>query len=80
MTETKFYANIADITKVPEKILKLVMSDWFDKNDTIIEKAKIDNVYIRIIGNDTDQIKARADVLKMKIRNGGGVRIKEIKR
>ncbi len=75
MNKSKFYGNIVDISEIPEPLLKLVMSEWFDKNDIIVDKERIDSDYVRIIGNDINQIRARKDV-----RNGGGVRIKEVKR
>jgi len=72
-----------DLSEIPEPLLKLVMHDWFDKNDTIIDnKERIDSNYVRVVGNNLEQIKSRINLLQMhkRVRNGGGVRIKEVKR
>ena len=31
----KYYANIIDLSEIPEPVLQLAMSDWFDKTDII---------------------------------------------
>ena len=79
---TKYYANVPDISCIPEFIAKVVMSDWFDKNDTIIGKKRIDDIYVRIIGDSDEQVRARTELLKEQksINMGGGVRIMEVKR
>ena len=79
MSETRYYANVADISQIPQALLTLVMHDWFDKRDVVSYGNKVDGGYVRIIGNSTDQIQARAEVLKgqREARNGGGVRIQE---
>jgi|GEM_PF-3474685 len=80
--EEKYYANIADLSEIPGIILQLTMPDWFDKNDIYTDKKHIDGGYVRIVGKNIEQIKARAEVLKMQkqVRHGGGVRIKTFKR
>lgn len=81
MTETKFYANVVDLSEIPEPILKLAMNDWFDKNDVVVGKQKIDDGYVRVVGKNMEQIEARVEILKTqnKVRNGSGVRIKKKK-
>jgi len=77
----KIYANIVDLSEIPEPILNLAIRDWFDREDTIIGKSdRIDDMWVRIVGDD-EIVKARAEVLKKinKVRHGGGVRIKEVK-
>lgn len=78
----KYYCNIIDLSYIPEFIVKIVMSDWFDKSDTIIGKERLDDIYVRIIGDNDEQIKARVGLLKEQksINRGRGVRIKERKR
>ena len=81
MIKMKYYANIADLSEIPEPILNLAIRDWFDREDTIIgENERITDMWIRIVGDD-EIVKARAEVLKRitKVRHGGGVRIKEVK-
>jgi len=78
----KYYANIMDLSGIPDPILNLAMRDWFDRKDTIIGKgSRIDDMWVRIIGDD-EIAKARAELLKMTkhARHGGGVRIKVVKR
>ena len=74
----KYYANVIDLFAISEAIIKLVMCDWFDKYDIVIGKETIDDVYIRLVGKNEEQIIARAELLKSnkEARNGGGVRIK----
>jgi len=76
----KIYANIADLSEIPEPILNLAIRDWFDREDTIIGQRRIDDMWVRIVGDD-EIVRARAEVLKKmnKVRHGGGVRIKEVK-
>ncbi len=77
----KIYANIADLSEIPEPILNLAIRDWFDREDTIIGKGeRITDMWVRIEGDD-ETVRARAEVLKRitKARHGGGVRIKEVK-
>ncbi|RLG32797.1 hypothetical protein DRN97_06545 [Methanosarcinales archaeon] len=75
----KIYANIADLSEIPEPILNLAIRDWFDREDTIIGQRRIDDMWVRIVGDD-EIVRARAEVLKRitKVRHGGGVRIKEV--
>jgi len=75
----KIYANIADLSEIPEPILNLAIRDWFDREDTIIGQRRIDDMWVRIVGDD-EIVRARAEVLKKmnKVRHGGGVRIKEV--
>ena len=82
MNKVKYYANVPDLSYIPDFIVKMVMHDWFDKNDTIIGKERIDDIYVRIIGKNEEQIKARVELLKEQksVNRGGGVRIKEVKR
>ena len=84
MAESKFYANIADLSEIPKPILDLgILQDWFDKEDTIIGKGKrITDMWVRIIGKDEETVRARIKVLKniQNVRYGGGVRIKVVKR
>ena len=78
MSEKRYYANVPDLAQIPAPILSLVMSDWFDKRDIIFDKDRIDGSYTRVVGEDTEQIGARVELLKEQksVRNGGGVRIK----
>ena len=81
MIKMKYYANIADLSEIPEPILNLAIRDWFDREDTIIgENERITDMWVRIVG-DNEIAKARAEVLKKinNVRHGGGVRIKEVK-
>ena len=84
MTESKYYANIADLSEIPKPILDLgILQDWFDKEDTIIGKGKrITDMWVRIIGKDEETVRARIKVLKniQNVRYGSGVRIKVVKR
>ena len=79
MIKMKYYANIADLSEIPEPILNLAIRDWFDREDTIIGQSRIDDMWVRIVGDD-EIVRARAEVLKKmnKVRHGGGVRIKEV--
>jgi len=73
---TKFYANIIDLSEVPELIFKSVMWDWFDREDIISNK---DGVWVRIVGKNDEIVRARIVALEnvKKIKHGSGVRIKE---
>ena len=82
MTESKYYANMVDLSEIPESVLNLAIRDWFDREDTMIGKGeRITDMWVRIVGDD-EIVKARVEVLKnlMKVRHGGGVRIKKVKR
>jgi len=76
--EKRYYANVSDISEIPEPILQLCMADWFDKGDTVLTKDRIDGMWVRIKGEDKT-VEARVKVLKglTKVRHGGGVRIKQ---
>jgi len=82
MTESKYYANMVDLSEIPESVLNLAIRDWFDREDTIIGKnERITDMWVRIVGDD-EIVRARVEVLKnlTKVRHGGGVRIKKVKR
>ena len=69
------YANVVDLSQLPKPI-RWIMADWFDENDTIAGK-NIDDIYVRIKGENEEQIMSRAELLQKDshIRNGGGCRI-----
>jgi len=76
----KYYANIIDLSEIPEPVLQLAMSDWFDKTDITTGDKRIDDIWVRIREETEETIEARVAFLKhaTKVRNGGGVRIKEM--
>jgi len=80
----KYYANMVDLSEIPESVLDLAgIREWVDKEDTIIGKSKhIDDMWIRIIGKDEETVKRRIMFLKnlRSVRYGDGVRIKVVKR
>ena len=80
----KYYANMVDLSEIPESVLDLAgIREWVDKEDTIIGKSKrIDDMWIRIIGKDGETVKRRIMFLKnlRSVRYGDGVRIKVVKR
>ena len=80
MNGTRYYANVPDLSQIPQALLSLVMHDWFDKRDVVFDTKKVDGSYVQVIGNSTGQIEARTEMLKLQrgVRNGGGVRIKEV--
>lgn len=79
-TKTKFYVNVYDLAEIPKPLMRLVIHDWFDSKDMLIKANRIDDAYVRVIGNDMNQIESRVELLKTqkRVRNGGGVRIKEV--
>ena len=78
----KYYANLVDISEIPTPVLVLAMSDWFDKGDVIVKSSRIDDMWVRIVGKNEKMVEARVEVLKSltKVRHGGGVRVKKVRR
>ena len=77
-----YFANLIDLITIPKPIFSLTLKDWFDPKKMILNDKQLDEIYIKITGNDEEQIKAKSEVLKSfkKVRNGGGVRLKVFKK
>ena len=74
----EYFANLSDLLKLPKSLFILTIPDWFDKNKIILRKDdRIDNIFIKIKGDEEEQIIARSESLKKfnKVRNGRGVRV-----
>ena len=74
----EYFANLSDLLKLPKSLFILTIPDWFDKNKIILRKDDcIDNIFIKIKGDEEEQIIARSESLKKfnKVRNGRGVRV-----
>jgi len=46
----KYYANVIDLSELPDGVLALVMGDWFDKTDVIVSDEQADDIWVRIRG------------------------------
>ena len=74
----EYFANLSDLLKLPKSLFILTIPDWFDKNRIILRKDdRIDNIFIKIKGDEEEQIIARSESLKKfnKVRNGRGIRV-----
>ena len=78
----KYYANVIDLSELPDGVLVLVMGDWFDRTDVIVSDKEVDEIWVRICGESEEVIKERVEMLKSQkaVRCGGGVRIRKVKR
>ena len=78
----KYYANVIDLSELPDSVLVLVMGDWFDRDDVIVSDKQVDDIWVRICGESEEVIKERVDMLKSQkaVRCGGGVRIRKVRR
>ena len=71
----KYYANVIDLSELPDSVLMLVMGDWFDRDDVIVSDEQADDIWVRIRGESEEVIKTRVDMLKAQPIK---IRIKEV--
>jgi len=78
----KYYANVIDLSELPDSVLVLVMGDWFDRDDVIVSDKQVDDIWVRICGESEEVIKERVEMLKSQkaVRCGRGVRVRKVKR
>jgi len=68
----QYYANIVDLTGV-DRTARMIVSSWVDRRDiNTLERGRVDGDYVRVKGDDRDQIEVRAELLDDEF----GVRVK----
>lgn len=77
MPETYYYANVPDLTELPEPI-RQTAAGWIDKDaEPYMPDGRVGEIYLPITAEDEEQLQARVEILQGEGPYSWSVRLQE---